>query len=309
MNTNNEGRANKYLVMNTNNINDIFPSLKGLTVATPEYRATGRAQRAWRKRYGTIKLHPVPVSAPPKPSTKGLTVGTSEYKAALTAGAAWKRKWVPGFREKENQRTKDGNMRKARANGIKPRKLLKPIPGAPPKPSTRGLKEGTSEWNEAIAARVRWNRKYVTGWKEHVNSREVEYVRTKRTNDVEFKLHHSIRCNMSRAIKYTDGHKLKRSLDYVGCSIEKLKNHLESQFGNQYSWETFGKEWAIDHIIPLASRLPITLTAHYTNLQPLSIKENNAKDCKIVKEYLYKIIAHPDVPGELLDVALSLLSY
>jgi 5-methylcytosine-specific restriction endonuclease McrA len=245
---------------------------------------------------------------PPKPSCSGLKPGTVEFKQTMAAQMRWKRMYVPEFKEKENKRIREGKMLKARAQGVKPRFEHKAL-NAPSKPSTKGLKKGTQEYNDAIAARVRWKRLYVPGWKEQVNKRDVEYARNKRNNDTDYRLHCFIRCTMGRAIKYTEEFKLKRSLDYIGCSIEKLKNHLASQFNGQYTWDTFGKEWAIDHIIPLASRLPVELTAHYTNLQPLSIKENNAKDSKIVKEYLYKIIAHPDTPGELCDVALSLLSY
>lgn len=245
---------------------------------------------------------------PPKPSTAGLKRGTLEWTEVFNKYMVWMRRYSPGNRDRHNTCQRKTAIKRSRAQGVKP-KFVHIVPGAPPKPSTKGLKQGTQEFNDACAARTRWRRLYVPGWKERVNKRSVEYTRNKRKQDVEYALHHNIRCNLSRALRITEETKIKRSLDYVGCTIEQLKNHLASQFNGRFNWDTFGNEWAIDHIVPLASRLPVELTAHYTNLQPLSIKENNAKDCKIIKEYLFKIVAHPDTPDELLDVALSLLSY
>ena len=245
---------------------------------------------------------------PPRPSTAGLKPGTLEFKKACAAAMQWKRKYVPGFRELENRKVKAGNMRTARANGVQPRKLHKPIEGAPPKPRLEG-KQGSPERNASIAARVRWYRKYVPGWKERVNKHDVEYVRKKRQVDSDFKLHFFLRCTISRVLRYTDDTRTMRTLEYVGCSVGELKKHLEAQFVSGMTWENYGVSWEVDHIIPLASRLPAQITAHYTNLQPLWTETNNAKDNSIESKYLHKIIAHPDTPDELLEVALALASY
>ena len=67
--------------------------------------------------------------------------------------------------------------------------------------------------------------------------------------------------------------------DLVDYSITDLKLHLESQFNNEYSWDTYGKgfkKWNTDHIIPVSS---FNITGPYCddfkecwslkNLQPL----------------------------------------
>ena len=245
---------------------------------------------------------------PPKPSCSGLERGTTEFKRASAAAMQWKRMYVPGFREKENERTKAANMATARVNGVQPAHRLVPIKDAPPKPKLEG-KFGSLERNPSIAARLRWNRRYVPGWKERVTKHDVNYCRNKRSTNPDYKLYGFLRCSIGRALKYTDSTRQKRTLEYVGCTVKELRIHLESQFNNDMNWAGYGTEWQVDHIIPLASALPVSITAHYTNLQPLPAAVNNAKDDKIVPCYLPKIIAHPGSPDELLDVALALLSY
>lgn len=38
--------------------------------------------------------------------------------------------------------------------------------------------------------------------------------------------------------------------DLVNYSIQDLKEHLESQFTSEMSWDNFGNYWEIDHIVP-----------------------------------------------------------
>ena len=70
-----------------------------------------------------------------------------------------------------------------------------------------------------------------------------------------------------------------------GCSLEKLKQHLESQFTEGMTWDNKG-DWHVDHIKPCAS---FDLTNpeeqkkcfHYTNLQPLWALDNMKKGAKL----------------------------
>jgi hypothetical protein len=68
----------------------------------------------------------------------------------------------------------------------------------------------------------------------------------------------------------------------LGCTISELKKHLESKFQLGMTWGNRGKEWHIDHIIPLAQfnlqdRQQFLIACHYTNLQPLWAKDNIVK--------------------------------
>lgn len=81
------------------------------------------------------------------------------------------------------------------------------------------------------------------------------------------------------------GKKTKRSFEYVGCSIETLKEHLEKQFTDDMNWSNYGAYWHIDHIIPCAAW---DLTKedenmycwNFRNLQPLESSINQSKKDK-----------------------------
>ncbi len=105
-------------------------------------------------------------------------------------------------------------------------------------------------------------------------------------NDVGYKLTYILRSRVKNAIKKNYGNKAYKTIDLTGCSIEQLKQHLESKFQSGMSWDNYGLYgWHIDHIRPCAS-FNLTnpeqqkLCFHYTNLQPLWAKDNLSKNDK-----------------------------
>jgi hypothetical protein len=69
----------------------------------------------------------------------------------------------------------------------------------------------------------------------------------------------------------------------LGCSIKELQLHLESKWAVNMSWENHGKVWEVDHIIPLCSDKSLEgfiRLNHYTNLQPLTVRDNDIKGKK-----------------------------
>jgi hypothetical protein len=70
-------------------------------------------------------------------------------------------------------------------------------------------------------------------------------------------------------------------MELIGCSIDKLWNHLESKFESWMTKENYGL-WHVDHIIACA-KFDLTRPEqqrtcfHYTNLQPLEAIENMRK--------------------------------
>ena len=97
-----------------------------------------------------------------------------------------------------------------------------------------------------------------------------------------------VRGRVRIALKRYNTRKDKHTMEYIGCSVEDLRNHLENQFENEtercghpISWENQG-EWHIDHIRPCAS-FDLNLEDerhkcfHYTNLQPMWGPDNISK--------------------------------
>jgi len=95
--------------------------------------------------------------------------------------------------------------------------------------------------------------------------------------------------NLARAIRrrlymaYRAQSKTGKTLEYLGCSWQELKQHLESQFKPGMTWENYGVNgWHIDHIKPLCgfdliNPEHLKIVCHYSNLRPLWAQENIAK--------------------------------
>jgi hypothetical protein len=80
--------------------------------------------------------------------------------------------------------------------------------------------------------------------------------------------------------------KSKRTLEYLGCSADDLRDWLESQFTEGMTWENYGVDgWHVDHRTPLASASTmeeLVLLLHYSNLQPLWAADNLSKGARII---------------------------
>lgn len=117
---------------------------------------------------------------------------------------------------------------------------------------------------------------------EKIRERKRNYDNSRKATDLNYKIQMNLRSRMYQAIKKElKGGSAVRDL---GCSIEELKTHLESQFQSGMTWENWSRNgWHIDHIVPLASfdltnREEFLKAANYTNLQPLWAKENYSKN-------------------------------
>lgn len=89
-------------------------------------------------------------------------------------------------------------------------------------------------------------------------------------------------------VRMKSGKKFTSCMNLVGCDMESLKVHIESQFKDGMSWNNHGNgynKWNIDHIKPLVTfDLNIfdeqLLAFHYTNLRPLWFDENMKRSRK-----------------------------
>ena len=86
----------------------------------------------------------------------------------------------------------------------------------------------------------------------------------------------SISKNLLKIKKIKNNH----TTEYLGCTLQFLKEYLESKFTPEMNWDNYGtypNGWDIDHIIPLSSaktQEELIPLLHYTNLQPLNSKIN-----------------------------------
>ena len=117
------------------------------------------------------------------------------------------------------------------------------------------------------------------------NKEQIEKQRNKRLKtDIKFRIRKNLKTRLYQILKGNS--KSVSILKIIGCSIEFLKNHLETNFTNGMSFSNYGK-WHVDHIKPCAS---FDLSKpkeqrkcfHYTNLQPLWAIDNLQKGSKEV---------------------------
>jgi hypothetical protein len=101
-----------------------------------------------------------------------------------------------------------------------------------------------------------------------------------------------IRGDMKKVKRNILAKNLNYVVDEVGYSAGELKIYLESLFVSGMSWENWGKEWHIDHIIPV-SRWPIESSSKdvnsLKNLRPLWKEENYRKHSLLDEELVREI--------------------
>jgi|LakMenE18May11ns_1017448.scaffolds.fasta_scaffold9771404_2 hypothetical protein len=113
--------------------------------------------------------------------------------------------------------------------------------------------------------------------------RRMDGQKSKLKNDPMYKIYRSTQSRFHTALRRSKIKKSIRTLDIIGCTIDELKIHLESNFKEGMTWENYGlKGWHIDHIKPcklfdFTIEEEIKKCWHYTNLQPLWWWENIKK--------------------------------
>jgi hypothetical protein len=122
--------------------------------------------------------------------------------------------------------------------------------------------------------------------KDKINTLKKTYCKNKRKTDIQFRLSCNLRSRLKSAIK--NNQKAGSAVKDLGCTVEQLKQYLESKFQPEMTWDNWTVDgWHIDHIKPLSSfdltdRNQLLEACHYTNLQPLWAKDNIIKSDKII---------------------------
>jgi hypothetical protein len=134
-------------------------------------------------------------------------------------------------------------------------------------------------------------RKYYHANREHCISRQKawrdnnlkDWQTNKYRNEPNFRLARILRARLYGAIKGNARRKRIGSfVSDLGCSIDFLRSRIEEQFSYGMTWDNHGVEWELDHRQPLCSfdltdREQFLRAAHYTNLQPLWLRDHHAK--------------------------------
>ena len=114
-------------------------------------------------------------------------------------------------------------------------------------------------------------KKYANNNRDKIN----KYFRSYTKNNINAKIAGLTRTRIRKALKLNNAIKSNSSIKLLGCSIEFLRQYIESKFTKGMSWENHGLYgWHIDHIKPcssfnLSDSEQQKLCFNYTNLQPL----------------------------------------
>lgn len=131
--------------------------------------------------------------------------------------------------------------------------------------------------------------------KEKLNKQHMLYNRIYRKLHpekvtIKEKLNKLIRQRVLYSLKH--GVNRKNRLAILGYDTRKLKKHLEKKFKPGMTWDNHGKDWHIDHIIPVSafnfsSEYDLDFKRCWTlsNLQPLWATENHKKKNKLEKPF------------------------
>jgi hypothetical protein len=120
----------------------------------------------------------------------------------------------------------------------------------------------------------------VTKWaKNNPKKRSIIMKRT-RNKSINRKLAHYLRVRIRAALKKNI--KNGSAVKDLGCSLDFLKEYIESKFLPGMTWNNWGKVWDLDHkdelhTFDLTYREQFLKAVNYTNLQPLSIPEHKKK--------------------------------
>lgn len=150
----------------------------------------------------------------------------------------------------------------------------------------RWCKKCSKEYREfnrdRIKKRYRENR-------EREIKRSTEWSKNKYKEDPIYRLVSCQRTRLCSIFKGANISKSKKTLKYIGCTKEELKQHIEDQFSEGMTWDRYlNGEIHIDHMLPLrlfdlTKESERCKAFHYTNLQPLWAEWNLWKADKYIE--------------------------
>lgn len=121
--------------------------------------------------------------------------------------------------------------------------------------------------------------------KDKVMSNQLEYTKRKYKSDSLFLLKRRCRARIYDALRKKGWTKKRKFAEYIGCSEEQFKAHIESLFTEGMSWDkVHNGDIHIDHHFPLSlakTEEDVYRLCHYTNLKPMWAVDNIRKSNKL----------------------------
>ena len=145
---------------------------------------------------------------------------------------------------------------------------------------------------ETVRAKIdaRYNKiKDTPEFKDKQRKYSWEYEKKRSLTDINFKLRKKLRSRLATAI--TIGQKWGSAIDDLGCSMDEFRAHIESKWQAGMTWDNWTRKgWHVDHIKPLCSfDLPDPVqfkeACHYTNLQPLWVRDHLIKTAEDLSKH------------------------
>ena len=127
-----------------------------------------------------------------------------------------------------------------------------------------------------------YSKQYRLSHNEEVKKYYSKWIKEQRKNNPNFRLKSNLRKRVWSALKGIN--KSSSTMELIGCSIDKLWNHLESKFESWMTKENYGL-WHVDHKIACA-KFDLTcpeqqrICFNYKNLQPMEATENMRKGAR-----------------------------
>ena len=131
-------------------------------------------------------------------------------------------------------------------------------------------------------------------WHASNKPRILEGLRKRRKIDPLFRLQQILRSRFGGEIRATkrwasNTTKAGTTSEMLDCSYREFFDYIKKMFRDGMTWENHGDVWHLDHIKPL-SRFNLQLedeqraAFHWTNFQPLLVKENLSKHVKYAEK-------------------------
>ena len=144
-----------------------------------------------------------------------------------------------------------------------------------------------SNYSKHSEKRRKKSSKYYHNNKEKALACNLKYQNKREKKDILYRLTRRLRNRLYYALKRAHWKTDTHFSEYIGCTLEALKSHLQAKFTEGMTWDNWGlgeKCWVIDHIYPLSlakTEEEMLKLCHYTNLQPMWFIPNIKKSNKV----------------------------